>query len=237
MHSFKFFIWLNLLIASNSFAEQLTFNRQEQEDSFQFHYQWQDHQRQMQSLDFQLTKAALFERFRHFRAYKNELAEKNVHKAIRTHLRKTPIKGVQVYFRQQQGKSYIDIKGRDSDKVEAAYRQLAKLEQDFFSQYLTDNFYHSFITHDLIRGVKPDHVSIADASIDDLKAIKQLILDRVSIRNIRQVTEFVLGFVQSIPYSTLESRVTSSGAGFNPPLKLLWQNQGDCDSKLTLIAA
>ncbi|WP_281559737.1 hypothetical protein [Thalassomonas sp. RHCl1] len=237
MHSFKFFLWLNLIIAGNSFAEQLQFSRQEQDDSFQFRYQWQDHQRQVQSLDFQLTKIALFERFRHFRAYKNELAEKNVHKAIRKHLRKEPIKGVQVYFRQQQGNSYIDIKGRDSDKVEAAYSQIAKLEQDFFTQYLTDNFYHSFITHDLIRGVKPDHVSIADASVEDLRPIKQLILDKVSIRNIRQVTEFVLGFVQNIPYSTLESRVTSSGAGFNTPLKLLWQNQGDCDSKLTLTAA
>ncbi|WDE12383.1 hypothetical protein [Thalassomonas haliotis] len=237
MHSFKFFFWLNLVITGNCFAEQLKFNRQEQDDNFQFHYQWQDHQRQVQSLDFQLTKAALFERFRHFRAYKNELAEKNVHKAIRKHLRKEPIKGVQVYFRQQQGNSYIDIKGRDSDKVEAAYRQLAKLEQDFFRQYLTENFYHSFTSHDLIRGVKPDHVSIADASIEDLRPMKQLILDKVSIRNIRQVTEYVLSFVQNIPYSTLESRVTSSGAGFNPPLKLLWQNQGDCDSKLTLTAA
>jgi hypothetical protein len=43
--------------------------------------------------------------------------------------------------------------------------------------------------------------------------------------------------VQSIPYSTLESRITSAGAGFNPPLKLLWENQGDCDSKVTLTAA
>ncbi|WDE04888.1 hypothetical protein SG34_026870 [Thalassomonas viridans] len=237
MQSFKFFLWLNLVVAGNCFAEQLKFSRQEQDNNFRFQYQWHDHQRQLQSLDFGLSKAALFERFRHFRAYKSELAEKNVHKAIRKHLRKEPITGVQVYFRQQQGNSYIDIRGRDSAKVEAAYGQIAKLEQEFFSQYLSENFYHSFLTHDLVRGVKPDHVSIADASVEDLRPMKQLILDKVSIRNIRQVTEFVLSFVQSIPYSTLESRVTSSGAGFNPPLKLLWQNQGDCDSKLTLTAA
>ena len=237
MQSFKFFLWLNLILAGNCLAEQLKFNRQEQDNGFQFNYQWRDHQRQVQSIQFQLSKAALFERFRHFRAYKSELAEKNVHKAIRRHLRKEPIPGVQVYFRQQQGNSYIDIKGRDSDKVETAYGEIAQLEQDFFAEYLAENFYHSFITHDQVRGVKPDHVRIADASADDLKPIKPLILDQVSIRNIRQVTEFVLSFVQSIPYSTLESRVTSSGAGFNPPLKLLWQNQGDCDSKLTLTAA
>jgi hypothetical protein len=37
--------------------------------------------------------------------------------------------------------------------------------------------------------------------------------------------------------STLESRITSSGSGFNPPLQVLWENQGDCDSKMTLTAA
>lgn len=46
----------------------------------------------------------------------------------------------------------------------------------------------------------------------------------------------MLSFVQNIPYSTLESRLTSSGAGFNPPAKLLWENQGDCDSKMALTA-
>ena len=70
----------------------------------------------------------------------------------------------------------------------------------------------------------------------DFKVLKPIILDKVSIENVRKVTDFVLSFVQSIPYSTLESRLTSSGAGFNPPAKLLWENQGDCDSKMTLTA-
>jgi len=43
--------------------------------------------------------------------------------------------------------------------------------------------------------------------------------------------------VQSIPYAKLESRLTSSGAGFSPPLDLLYRNKGDCDSKVTLTAA
>ncbi|MCI2285671.1 hypothetical protein L3081_22700 [Colwellia sp. MSW7] len=58
----------------------------------------------------------------------------------------------------------------------------------------------------------------------------------MSIKNIRKVTDYVLSFVQNIPYATLESRVTSSGTGFNSPAKLLWENQGDCDSKVTLTA-
>ena len=59
----------------------------------------------------------------------------------------------------------------------------------------------------------------------------------MSIKNIRRVSNYVLGFIQSIPYSALESRLTSSGLGFNPPAKVLWENQGDCDSKMTLVAS
>ena len=73
--------------------------------------------------------------------------------------------------------------------------------------------------------------------IADLKIIKPLILEKVSIKNIRKVTNYVLSFIQNIPYSPLDSRISSSGAGFNTPLKLLWENQGDCDSKVTLTAS
>ena len=159
-------------------------------------------------------------------------------RAIRKHLRQDPhSRGAGLFSPAAGQQLYRHQREETAIRLKAAYAQIAQLEQDFFAEYLAENFYHSFITHDQIRGVKPDHVRIADDSADDLKPIKPLILDKVSIRNIRQVTEFVLSFVQSIPYSTLESRVTSSGAGFNPPLKLLWQNQGDCDSKLTLTAA
>ena len=237
MNCFKFFLWLPLIITCNATAGQLQFDKKEQEQNFLFHYQWIDHQQQAQSISFLLPKEALFERFRQFKAYKTDLAEKYVQRAIRKQLRKEPLPGIQVYFRHQHDGTYVDIKGRDTDKVALAYAKVAKLERDYFSQHLSDSFYHRFITHDRIQGIKPDHVRIANISVEDIKPIKQLILEKVSIRNIRQVTNYILSFVQSIPYSTLESRMTSSGAGFSPPLKLLWENQGDCDSKLTLAAA
>ncbi|MGY0650058.1 MAG: hypothetical protein ACW7DU_18220, partial [Paraglaciecola chathamensis] len=47
----------------------------------------------------------------------------------------------------------------------------------------------------------------------------------------------LLGWLQSIPYDDLESRVSSNGAGFSPPFTLLSNNQGDCDSKSVLMAS
>jgi len=228
---------LAFFLSLNAQAEQLHFSKVKQAEGYQFNYQWLDHQQNQQSISFLLTKEALFDRFRSFRAYKTEFAEKAIFQAIKKEWKNSPIEGVQVEFPQSKKDRNIQIKGRNQDKVQQAYKKLAQLEQQCTSDYLADNYYQKFTTHDQITAIKPNHVKIANASVADLKVIKPLILDKVSIKNIRKVTDYVLSFVQSIPYSTLESRVTSSGAGFNTPLKLLWENQGDCDSKVTLTAA
>ena len=114
---------------------------------------------------------------------------------------------------------------------------LAKLEEKFFQEYLEQSFYHQFRLPTGETGIKPDHLRFARLSVNDLKVIKSMVLDEVEVKNIRKVTNYLLGFVQSIPYETLESRTTSLGAGYNPPLRLLWENKGDCDSKATLTIA
>lgn len=45
----------------------------------------------------------------------------------------------------------------------------------------------------------------------------------------------VLSWVQSIPYNKLEERLNSNGAGYLPPLSVVVNNQGDCDSKAVLM--
>lgn len=218
-------------------AEQLHFSKIKQTDGYQFNYQWRDHQNSPQSISFLLSKEVLFDRFRNFRAYKAEFAEKAIFQAIKKEWKKSPIEGIQIKFPQSKSEKNIKISGHNQDNVNKAYQKLAQLEQQCTNNYLAENFYQKFTTHDQITAIKPNHVKIANASVVDLRIIKPLILEKVSIKNIRKVTDYVLSFVQSIPYSTLESRVTSSGAGFNTPLKVIWENQGDCDSKVTLTAA
>ncbi len=234
---YSILIFLLFSCANSALAEQLHFSKIKQANGYQFNYQWKDHQNIEQSISFSLSKTALFDRFRNFRAYKAEFAEKAIFQAIKKQWQQSPIPGVSIKFPQYSGQSNIQITGHNRENVNKAYQQLAKLEQQCSANYLADNFYQKFTTHDQITAIKPNHVKIANASVDDLKIVKPIILEKVSIKNIRKVTNYILSFVQSIPYSTLESRVTSSGAGFNPPLKLLWENQGDCDSKVTLTAA
>lgn len=232
-----FCVVLLLFFCSTVFAEQLHYSKNKKENVYQFNYQWLDFSGNEQHLSFDLPTEALFNRFRDFRAYRPKLAEKAILRAIRKEWNQQSIPGVVVKFPRNNTNDKIAISGRDQQKVEAAYQQLNKIEQQCRSTYFKENFYHTFTTHDHITAVKPNHVSIANVSVDDLKTIKPIILETVSIKNIRKVTNYVLAFVQSIPYSTLESRVSSSGAGFNTPLKVLWENQGDCDSKATLTVA
>lgn len=218
-------------------AQQTSFSKAEVEQGYQFNYQWIDHSKTKQSISFVLSQEALFNRFRNFKTYQHSYAQKTILRRIKKEMYKSPIANVQLFYRQQHDKFSIEVKGRDGAKVEEAYQKIVKLEDEVTQKYFKETYYEAFTNHEQVSGVKVDHVNIANGSVSDLKPLKPIILDKVSIEDIRKATNYVLSFVQSIPYSTLESRMTSSGAGFNPPAKVLWENQGDCDSKMTLTAS
>jgi len=232
----KIFLCLLLLLSCVVKAKQISFSKQLKDDQYVFKYQWLDHNKQAQSIHFSLTKAALFERFRMLKAYQSEFAHKTIMRAVKKQLKNQPLKGAQAFFQQKNGKIIVQVKGLEDENVALAYQKVKKIEQEAITQYFKKNYYQPFITHEQQTGIKVDHANIATDSVADFKVLKPVIMDKFAIENIRKVANYVLSFVQSIPYSTLESRMTSSGSGFNPPAKLLWENQGDCDSKMTLTA-
>ena len=227
---------LCLLLVPLVQAKQLSFTKRASDDKYLFNYHWLDHDKRQQTMSFSLTKQALFERFRMLKVYKGDFAQKAIMREVKKQLTAQPPHGSQAFFLQRDGRMVIQVKGQKEENVALAYQKIKELEQAATTQYFKENYFQAFITPDQQSGVKVDHINIARDSVDDFKALKPIILDKVSVENIRKVTNYVLAFVQSIPYSTLESRITSSGAGFNSPAKLLWENQGDCDSKMTLTA-
>jgi len=232
----KILLCLFLLLSSALNAEQISFSKKPNDSHYVFKYKWLDHDKKAQSMSFALSKTALFERFRMLRSYQSDFAHKTIMRAVRKQLRNQPLIGAQALFQQQNGKMVVQVKGREDKNVALAYQKVKEIEQEAIAQYFKKNYYQAFTTHDQQAGIKVDHVNIATDSVVDFKVLKPVIMDKVAIENIRKVANYVLSFVQSIPYSTLESRLTSSVAGFNPPAKLLWENQGDCDSKMTLTA-
>lgn len=226
-----------MLFTCTGYTQQLSFNKTKIDNGYQFKYQWNDFNNTAQTMSFVLSQEGLFNRFRNFKTYQNSYAQKSILRRIKKYFRKNPLSGVQIVYQQQHDQFSIEAKGVDRALVKNAYQEIKDVEVKITQDYLKETYYQAFTTHDQISGVKVDHVSIANAAVIDLKPLKPIILDIVSIKNIRKATNYVLSFVQSIPYNTLESRMTSSGAGFNPPLQVLWENQGDCDSKMTLTAS
>lgn len=224
-------------ISLPTLGKQLLFTKKEHDTGYRFTYQWLDHKEITRDLSFDLSHEVLFQRFRSFRAYQEQLAEKSINKAIYLAWKKKPIEQAKLRLLKRQGEYQLTIKAQNDKAYSAATEQLMLLKQQAINDYLNKEYYQQFTTANGETAVKPNHAEIAKTMVEDFKILKPLILEQVDLQNIRTATNYVLGFVQSIPYATLESRVTSSGAGFNPPNKLLWENQGDCDSKVTLSAA
>lgn len=218
-------------------AEQLSFQKAKEEDGYQLKFQWLDHQKNRQALNFSLSNEAIFSRFRNFKLYKPKAANRFIGKYVYKNWQKNPIEGVNVAMQKSQGNYNVEISSRSQTKFSQAENKIRMLEQKGHSAFLEKNYYQPFQTFEGITAIKPDHQRFATESIPDVKHLKPMILDSFDIQNVRNATNYVLGFIQTIPYSELQSRATSSGAGFSPPAKLLWENQGDCDSKVTLASS
>ena len=88
------------------------------------------------------------------------------------------------------------------------------------------------------KGIKPDHARDILETTEALIPASQAFYEKlVGNEDARAYLNILLGWVQSIPYDPLNDRLSSNGAGFAPPMGLLLQNKGDCDSKAVLTSA
>ena len=222
-------------------AKQLRYSKVDEGEQIQFHYKWLDSHQKQQALTFTLTKKALFNRFREFKAFNSHIANKTMMRNVKKQLDNEPIDDVKIEIIHlgvdKNSDLAIKITGQEQLKVKLADAKIKRMQQQEIKKYYTTHYYHLFEDHHKNSAIKVDHGSIARGSVADFKPLSSIILKNVDVKSVRLVTNFILGFSQSIPYSTLESKATSSGAGFSPPLKLLFENQGDCDSKMTLTIA
>lgn len=218
-------------------AQQLHFSKQQQEGTVSLKFAWQDMNDTSQQLNFSENSDSFFKPFRNFRAYNPQSVQQAIVKKTLKAWQAAPIDGVSVKLTRDNGQLGIGLTATSEQALQDASLHLKSLSDEAKEHYLAQRFYHLFTRHDGKQGVKPDHIKIAEQSAPLLKALKPIILETVELRNIRLVTDYTLNFIQSIPYSELASRQTSAGAGFVPPMQLLYQNQGDCDSKVTLTSA
>ena len=73
-------------------------------------------------------------------------------------------------------------------------------------------------------------------SLQDMLPVATALHASVQQMDVRRAINFTARWIQQIPYQDLSDRRKSSGASFSPPLRLLRENRGDCDSKAVLLA-
>lgn len=118
------------------------------------------------------------------------------------------------------------VKGRVSEKLDTISIKIDQFQQD----YIAMRGYSPYKENSLL----PDYVGIARRSLTDVDSLMNDMRPWLSGLSQREAIARVLMWVQSIPYSVLQDR--DDDAGFLPPISVLQQNRGDCDSKSVLLA-
>ncbi len=131
-----------------------------------------------------------------------------------------------------------DVQGatdRDVEQMRAEVEaELAQIEarMDGFA----DRFFHERLYRINADGaLLPDYRRIARIEAAALDPVVAPLRTWLRGLGLRAGLERLLLFTQSIPYDPLHDRADS--AGFLPPLQVLADNRGDCDSKAVLFAA
>ncbi|EWH11570.1 hypothetical protein DS2_03640 [Catenovulum agarivorans DS-2] len=202
----------------------------------QFNYVWLNHQQQQHKLSFSLSNKKLFGLFRKFKLYQPHLAQRFVYIQMQKALSQWPNKKQRVKIISRPNDLKIVAYGSTQPPQELI-NHLLQVQAQAQQTYLARNTYSQMTNTFGSKVVKPDHMRIAKESLEFVSPIVEHIPQEQSGYITRDSINYVLSWIQSIPYSALENRSDSMGLGFNPPNKLLFENQGDCDSKSTLFAA
>lgn len=204
---------------------------------YDFHYQWHDHQNQLRTLFFSLNGPSLHQSIGHFTSLSPQQINRSLLQPLTYFAREQGWYQMEVSLSSLLGK--IDYKPHLRDAKESRNRvsRMREQEQIERQRLLSENFL-TFLTMPPNQiGIAPDHARIAAANIERLAPVSSSFFNSLSGSSVREYLSVITSFVQAIPYNDLTRRLESGGKGFYPPAQLLLENQGDCDSKVTLLAA
>lgn len=227
-----------IVMSLPTFGEQEQYSRDETEQDFIFNYVWRDANDTQQTLSFNLNKIALKKQFHHTKAYKQDIAQRHIYVALQKAAMKIPRKEARVKIQKVTNHIRISVDSKSPEKQQHWLNNLYTAQEAAFDAYLLENYYSRYTSPTGQNAVKPDHPRFVKENREFLLPVAQAIyekLDRDS--STRAYVNLLLSWLQSIPYNTLEDRITSNGSGYLPPAQVITGNQGDCDSKTVLAAS
>lgn len=222
-----------------SVAEQLDFRKFESGTDIEYHYEWKDINDDVQTLSFKLDKKEVGNNYRHFKALRPSLLHMYSLRELKKAVAKLDRRQGSVELLPRVEQIEFSLKSKNKDWLKQTSQTLEKVYAESLSSYLKKEHYIEFDDFSpLSKSItfKPDHVRFILENTTAAQPIVDALKAKLPNATPRQMATFMLSWIQTIPYDEIEDRSTSNGAGFVPPIHLLNQNKGDCDSKVTLMA-
>lgn len=221
-----------------AYGEQLNFKRTPNSDSTRFEYRWYDGEGQTQQVSFTLPHEVSNAAPTLQPNYKPALAQRYVTVALMKKARTYDPKDAIVSIKNDNGGIDVNVTSPVPGRADEVLAELRLAQQGAYDKYLEKNYFTRFTTLFQQQAVKPDHIRYVKETTKALVPVSQAFYEKIKQdSDARAYFKLLLGWVQSIPYDTLEDRVASNGSGFAPPVGVLQQNLGDCDSKAVLTSA
>tara|TARA_B110000503_G_scaffold143140_1_gene242793 strand:- start:2850 stop:3806 length:957 start_codon:yes stop_codon:yes gene_type:complete len=231
--------WFTLVFMSvhlSSFSQQLSFNKSKKSKEMYFNYTWSDHQEKTSDISFSLPFRQLNKQ--NHKKFIPNLAQQYVYIEMHKAAKKIDPKEARVHIQRRGQDIHIQVTSRSNKLLAKWQRSMNQGQQKALDQYLQDNYYNHFRSYLGQKAIKPDHLRYVSENTAALLPVAQAMFEKLPTNSkTRAYIHLVLSWVQSIPYNELKNRLTSNGAGYLPPLSVIANNQGDCDSKTVLMAS
>ena len=193
---------------------------------------WQDNEGKTQQVSYRLAPGTLPPLI----AYRPARMQEEVLQRL---LQQAVLDFPEVQFSLSRPDLVLNIKSHNAEQARAAQDWIRPERRKLEAEWLKQHYFQPFTPPDGHPAIKQDHVRIALESREDVAPLTELLTQEgaTEMEARQQTVALMLNFIQSIPYRLLDSQSGRAGKGFLSPRQVLEQNQGDCDSKVTLMVA
>jgi len=237
VQNYSFFILLLLFVfkPNMAYSQQTNFALKNANQQTAFSYEWKQGERTY-NLQFALANSELYAMPASPSKFNQQLLIEYVYRKVMQEAQQIDPRTANIRVKKSTNGLSFKIKSRQN--TDAIMERLTLANEQAKDEYLANNMLVSHQVSQRNVNLRHDYSRYTQQSSQYLQTIvKAIQAIQQQVNNPREFVEIALSWIQNIPYNTLESRVDSNGAGFVSPRDLMMQNQGDCDSKATLMAA
>ncbi len=218
-------------------SQQDHFFKSRYESGIEFDYQWRSADG-LKQLTFMLPYTDIDKLPNSAPAYNPALAQNYIHRSLLEYAKAIDPREAKILIKRSGSSLNMEVSGRYSEKVNEITETLGRKHDAAEAEYLYQNYYMPFKNEMGQAAIKHNHLRYANESSHNISNIVNAIKEQLNNpSNPREFINFTLNWLQTIPYDTLEDRISSNGSGFAAPRQLLLNNKGDCDSKSTFFLA